>query len=130
MLGGELGKGWGPELGPCSATSKVNGRTWKKSATPANSNAADSSTTPCGYTPASAMSLPTTSTPPAVRASAKPAATGSPRPAKHGSTTVKPQPRNTDEIPVPGRVFHRPTGPLTWTHLSSYGSPVETTRPT
>jgi hypothetical protein len=72
---------------------RANGRTWRRSATPADSSgsatARDTSTTPGGCTPASATSPRTTSTTAVVTRSAKPAATGSPQHAKPDSPTVE-----------------------------------------
>jgi hypothetical protein len=83
-----------PGSSRCSATSRPTGRSWRRSATPANSpsnsTTSESSTTPCACTPASATSPPTTNTTATARRSAKPAATAWPKHARHASHTVEP----------------------------------------
>jgi hypothetical protein len=97
-----------PGSRPCSATSKANGRTWRRSATLATSTpswtTSAPSTTACACTPRSATSPPTTSTKAEVMPSARPAATDSPRRARPASTTVETHPRRTSdhEPPVAG----------------------------
>ena len=77
---------------PCSATSKPNGPTSRRSPTPTrceqSSTSPETTTTPAACTPPSATSPPTTNTRAEATPSARPAKTASPGPASPASPTI------------------------------------------
>ena len=79
-------------IGPCSATSKPNGPTSRRSPTPTrceqSSTSPDTTTTPAACTPPWATSPPTTNTKDEDSASARPAKTASTGPASPASPTI------------------------------------------